>query len=160
MSHDHAIPDAEYGVVRRVEPGQQRWPQPASPTRYGVEITVPGECDSCAIKENCYSAKRVVWTTSEEELATGDSVRLEMQPGTILKATGWVYGIPLISVLFGVLAGYFLLFAGRPEQPRVLLSATLGILLMLISGTVLAKLNDWVSERITIRASLSAVPEG
>ena len=159
MSHDHVIPDAEYGVVRTVERTPSRWPQPTGPARYGVEVTVPGECDRCVIKESCYSTKRVVWTSSEQSLQTGDSVRLEMQPGTILKATGWVYGIPLISVLSGVLAGYFWLFAGRAEQPRVLLSTALGIGLMLLTGTVLAKLSDWVSTRLTINASLSPIPD-
>jgi positive regulator of sigma E activity len=101
----------------------------------------------------------MVWTTSDEALEAGDSVRLEMQPGTLIKATGWIYGIPLISVLAGVLAGYFVLFAGRTEQPRVLLSAALGIGLMLISGTILAKLNEWVSQRIAINAHAAAIPQ-
>lgn len=143
---DHRLVEAEYGVVREVErPSGSR-------ARFGIEITVPGVCDSCVIRDNCYGAGSRVWAASEEQLEPGDEVRLEMRRGTVLKATAWVYGIPLVAVLSGTLAGHRWLFATRPEEPRVLLSFALGVGLMLASGFVLARLNDWVGRRLTITA--------
>lgn len=153
MSHtDSVIPEAEYGIVRAVEQEPGTWPKPDPAPRYGIEVTVPGACDSCAVQENCYATHKMVWTDSNEQLAAGDKVRIEMQPGTILKATGWVYGIPLLAVMLGILLGYLWLFAGRPEEPRVLLSALLGVGLMLAVGTLLAKLNGWVAGRVRVVA--------
>jgi positive regulator of sigma E activity len=153
MSHtDSVIPDAEYGVVRAIDMQPGSWPHPDPAPRYGVEVTVPGECEKCGVQENCYATQKMVWTESDENLAAGDQVRIEMKPGTLLKATGWVYGIPLVAVLGGVLAGYLWLFSGRPEEPRVLLSALLGVGLMLATGTLLAKLNDWVGKRVRVVA--------
>ena len=147
---DHRLVEAEYGVVREVE---QPTGRPDAGTRtYGIEITIPGECDRCAIRGNCYGAGSQVWASSAERLEPGDSVRLEMRPRTVLKATAWVYGIPLVSVLLGTLLGHRWLFASRAEEPRVLLSFALGVATMLVSGLVLARLNSWVGQRLTITA--------
>ncbi|MFP4112868.1 MAG: SoxR reducing system RseC family protein [Spirochaetota bacterium] len=146
---EHRMVEAEYGVVREIERAE---PGSATAPRYGVEITVPGVCDSCAIKENCYGAGSVVWAQADEDLQPGDPVRLEMREGTVLKATAWVYGVPLASVFLGTLVGYRWLFASHAEEPRVLLSFGLGVGLMLLAGLVLAKLNDWIGKRLTIRA--------
>lgn len=134
--------EAEYGIVREVGQG----------ARYGVEITVPGVCDGCAIKDNCYGKGSMVWAASDDTLEPGAHVRLEMQQGTVLKATAWVYGIPLIAVLLGTVAGHTWLFADYAEQPRVLLSFALGVGLMLGAGFILARLNDWIGNRLTITA--------
>jgi positive regulator of sigma E activity len=141
---DHAMIEAEQGVVREVAD--------SGGARYGIEITVPGVCDRCAIRDNCYGAGSVVWASADEDLRPGDPVRLDMERGTVLKATAWVYGIPLVAVFLGTLAGHGWLFASRPEQTRVLLSFGMGVGLMLTAGLVLAKLNDWVGKRLTIRA--------
>jgi sigma-E factor negative regulatory protein RseC len=140
---DHHQPlQTEYGVVREIDHG----------ARYGIEITVPGACDTCAIKGNCYGTGAMVWATSHEPLDVGDQVRLQMRRGTVLKATAWVYGIPLVAIVLGILAGYMWLFAAQPEQPRVLLSFALGVGLMAAAGFLLARLNTWVAGRLTIRA--------
>ena len=173
---DHRLVEAEYGVVRELEtrePGTREASSPAAGSRarrrsgaprrsrgatarYGVEITVPGACDTCAIKDNCYGAGSLVWAQADEPLAAGDHVRLEMRRGTVLKATAWVYGIPLVAVVLGTVLGHNWLFAARPEEPRVLLSFALGVGLMLAAGFVLAKLNDWIGTRLTIRAHRTA----
>lgn len=142
---EHAMVEAEYGVVREVDDAG-RGP------RYGIEITVPGVCDRCVIKENCYGKGSMVWATASAALEPGRPVRLTMRRGTVLKATAWVYGIPLVAVVLGTLAGHSWLFANRPEEPRVLLSFALGVGLMGLAGLVLAKLNDWVGTRLTIEA--------
>ncbi|MFW6313897.1 MAG: SoxR reducing system RseC family protein [Spirochaetota bacterium] len=143
---DHRLVEAEYGVVREVQSTT------GGGERFGIEITVPGVCDSCVIRENCYGAGSRVWAASDEPLEPGEQVRLEMRKGTVLKATAWVYGIPLVAVLAGTLVGHRWLFAARPEEPRVLLSFALGVALMLASGVVLARLNDWIGRRLTITA--------
>jgi positive regulator of sigma E activity len=147
---DHRLVEAEYGVVREIEASGPQ--SGAAASRYGIEITVPGECDRCAIRGNCYGAGSRVWASSDERLAPGDTVRLEMRANTVLKATAWVYGIPLASVFGGTLLGHRWLFAAKPEEPRVLLSFALGVGVMLFAGLVLSRLNDWVGKRLTITA--------
>ena len=137
--------EAEYGVVRQTD-----LPDGGVP-RYGIEITMPGVCDRCVIKDNCYGAGSVVWAESPDRLDAGDTVRLEMRRGTVLLATSWVYGLPLAAVMIGTLLGYAL-FSSQPEQPRVLLSFALGAGLMLVTGFVLSRLNSWVGNRLHIVA--------
>ncbi len=140
--------DTEYGVVREV-PAANDGPERRL---YGIEITIPGTCDRCAIKDNCYGTGSMVYAASSDALEAGDTVRLEMRHGTVLKATAWVYGIPLVAILIGVFAGHQWLFASSPEPARVLLSVGLGAAMMVGAGRVLAKLNDWVGSRLTITA--------
>ena len=142
---DHAMVETEQGVVREVGG--------TGSARYGIEITVPGVCDRCAIKDNCYGAGSMVWASADEDLRPGDEVRLDMERGTVLKATAWVYGIPLVAVFAGTLVGHRWLFASYAEEPRVLLSFGLGVGLMLAAGFALSRLNEWVGRRLTIRAS-------
>ncbi len=139
--------ETEYGVVRRAVRET-----PDGTHRYQVEITLPGTCDRCVIRENCYGAGSVVEAVSHEPLAPGDNVRLEMRRGTVLKATAWVYGVPLTALFGGIVAGHEWLFASRAEQPRVLLSFGLGVGLLLATGYLLSRLNHWVGERLTITA--------
>ena len=141
----------EYGIVRETEnsPGASVAPRGA---RFGIEITAPGACDECVIKDNCYGSGSLVWATSNDALRRGDAVRLEMRAGTVLRATGWIYGIPLLAIAIGILSGYYLFFAGLAEQPRVLLTALLGLGLMVGAGVILSRFNDWIGSRISIRA--------
>lgn len=147
MTTDGHQVDTEYGIVREVPAaGDLKSP------RYGIEITVPGACDVCAVKGNCYGSGSMVHAYSPDALQPGEQVRLEMRRGTILKATAWVYGIPLVAILAGVLAGHQWLFASSAEPARVLLSAGLGVGMMLGAGYVLTRLNEWVGSRLTITA--------
>ena len=139
--------ETEYGIVRQVVEGV-----PEGAHRYQVEITLPGTCDRCVIRENCYGAGSVVEAVSHEPLEPGENVRLEMRRGTVLKATAWVYGIPLVALFAGVVLGHQWLFASLAEQPRVLLSFGLGVGLLLATGYLLSRLNDWVARRLTITA--------
>lgn len=149
-ANDHATIEAEQGVVREIDG--------TGSARYGIEITVPGVCDRCAIRDNCYGAGSMVWASADEDLRPGDEVRLDMRGGTVLKATAWVYGIPLVAVFTGTLAGHRWLFASHAEEPRVLLSFALGVGLMLGAGFVLSRLNQWVGRRLTIRVSRTLAP--
>ncbi len=137
----------EFGIVREIdgEPTLGR-------SRVGVEITAPGECDRCLIKENCYASGSLVWATSTSPLAPGAAVRLEMRAGTVLKATGWIYGIPLVALATGLLAGFYRFFDGMAEQPQVLLSAALGLSLMGVAGALMSRFNEWIGSRISIQA--------
>lgn len=139
--------ETEYGVVRKAVEGA-----PAGAHRYQVEITLPGTCDRCVIRENCYGAGSVVEAVSREPLQEGEDVRLEMRRGTVLKATAWVYGIPLIALFGGIVLGHQWLFESLAEQPRVLLSFGVGVGSLLATGCLLSRLNQWVGRRLTITA--------
>jgi positive regulator of sigma E activity len=144
----HDTVDTEYGIVREVPADDTVTGRPI----YGVEITIAGTCDRCVIKESCYGTGSMVHAASPDALEAGDTVRLEMRHGTILRATAWIYGIPLVAILTGVLAGHQWIFASSAEPARVLLSVGLGAAMMAAAGYVLAKLNDWVGSRLTITA--------
>lgn len=139
----------EYGVVREAPALDDAI---SGEHEYGVEITAPGSCNACVIKENCYGTGAMVRARSSQPLRAGESVRLEMRAGTVLRATVWVYGIPLLALIAGLLPGHYLFFSGLVEQQRVLLSAGLGLGLMFAAGWVLSRLNDWIGRRVTIRA--------
>ena len=141
-----ALEDVEYGIVREVAA------EPAGPGRYGVEITLPGACDRCAVRGNCYGAGSLVWAASAEPLRPGDEVRLEMRSHTVLKATAWVYGTPLAGLLAGTVAGHQWLFVRMPDEPRVLLSFGLGLALLAASGYAMFRLNERVARRLSITA--------
>lgn len=158
-SETQAGTQIEYGVVREADGAMRSGidlSSSGSSFRYGVEITAPGACDTCVIKENCYGSGATVWAEAETELSIGDSVRLEMRPGTVLRATGWVYGIPLLALAAGLLIGYYLLFGTATEQTRVLLSAGLALGGMVGAGAVLTRFNDWIGNRVTIKAFRTA----
>ncbi len=147
QAESHAAVETEYGIVRQVVEQS-----PEGTHRYQVEITLPGTCDRCVIRENCYGAGSVVEAVSHELLEPGEDVRLEMRRGTVLKATAWVYGVPLAALVAGIAIGHQWLFASLAEQPRVLLSFGTGVGLLLATGYLLSRLNHWVGERLTITA--------
>lgn len=136
----------EYGIVREVEAS------PFGGSQYGVEITVPGVCDKCVIKDNCYGKGSLVWADAPGPLHPGDAVCLEMKQGTVLGATAWVYGLPLIAVLLGTIVGHELFFGGMASGPRVLLSFGVGLALMGLAGLVMHRLSHWVAQRLRITA--------
>lgn len=141
-----ALTDVEYGIVREVAA------EAAGRGRYGVEITLPGACDRCAVRGNCYGAGSLVWAASAEPLQPGDEVRLEMRSHTVLKATAWVYGTPLAGLLAGTIAGHQWLFASLSDEPRVLLSFGLGLALLAAAGYAMFRLNERVAQRLSITA--------
>ena len=52
---EHRMVEAEYGVVREVEHDAGSSDGSHSrPSRYGIEITVPGVCDKCVSKDTGY----------------------------------------------------------------------------------------------------------
>ena len=121
-------------------------------TRYGVEIIASDSCERCALVENCHGVGSVVWVNSTAELSVGQSVQLQLVPGTIMKATGWLYGLPLTAVVAGVLTGYLWLFSGSAESTRVLLSTATGLGMMLAVGTVMYRVNYRLHEPLTLLA--------
>ncbi|MFP4432199.1 MAG: SoxR reducing system RseC family protein [Spirochaetaceae bacterium] len=149
---EHRLLEAEYGVVREVE-------QTAfGGTQYGVEITVPGVCDKCAIKDNCYGKGSLVWADAPRPLRPGDAVCLEMKNGTVLAATAWVYGLPLVAVLLGTLLGHEVVFDGLSPEPRVLLSFGAGLALMGLVGIAMHRLRHWIAQRVRITAEPTGEP--
>ena len=155
-AHDHGMVEAEYGVVREVRVESDGALSVAVHAvgvhAVGVQVTVPGACDRCAIRENCYGAGSLVWAETEDDLAPGETVRLEMRPGTILAATAWVYGIPLAAVVAGTLGAWAGPFRQFAEHSRVLSSFGVGVAMMLVAGFVLSRLNRWIGGKLRIVA--------
>jgi len=49
----------------------------------------------------------------------GDSVRLSLKGGSIISASFWVYGVPLLGIVFGSIVGSFLADESRQFIPAV-----------------------------------------
>lgn len=149
---EHRLVEAEYGIVREVEATA------FGGSQYGVEITVPGVCDKCVIKDNCYGKGSLVWADAPRPLRPGDPVCLEMKKGTVLAATAWVYGLPLAAVFLGTLMGHEVLFDRMAPEPRVLLSFGLGVAMMGLAGLVMHRLSPWIGQKLRITAAPTAEP--
>lgn len=134
--------------------------------RLEVQVTTPGACDSCPIHDNCYGAGKTVWLPKQDGIGRGDRVRFSISNGSVLKISALVYGVPLLAVLAGILAGYLWLFRSMPSDPKTLLSVAVGAALFLASGFVISRLDphirDGLSYSITradaSRGTLPAAP--
>lgn len=121
--------------------------------QYGVEVVGSGACESCALVKNCHGVGSIVWTRSATTLYVGQIVHLEMLPGAVLRVAGWGYGMPLVAVVAGILAGYLWLFAGSAENVRVLLSTATGIGTMLAVGVLMSRMGHRLAKRSIVRAT-------
>ncbi|MDK2564661.1 SoxR reducing system RseC family protein [Romboutsia sedimentorum] len=71
----------------------------------------------------------------------GDKVKVNMETVNVLKAAAIVYTVPLIALLIGTIATYFILNLSKINVDIEVVSGSVGIGLMLLSFVVL-KLND------------------
>jgi sigma-E factor negative regulatory protein RseC len=71
----------------------------------------------------------------------GDKVKVNMETVNVLKAAAIVYTVPLIALLIGTIATYFILNLSKINVDVEVVSGSVGIGLMLLSFVVL-KLND------------------
>mgnify|MGYP006303972445 CR=1 FL=1 len=81
-----------------------------------LRIIVPGECEKCGVKDNCYGNNRHITVPKRPGLDIGDEVDLSIRNISVLKMTGLIYGIPLIGLIVGLFSGYFLFFRAFTEE--------------------------------------------
>jgi positive regulator of sigma E activity len=139
----------EYGVVTRV-------------SDYGtdVQITMPGACDHCSIREACHAAGQVVTVPDQQSLKPQQVVRLRITNASILQATLVVYGIPFAAMLIGLFGTYFSIFAHHGEDSRVLFSFAVGTALLVASGFLVAYLDKRIERRFRyLLEPVAQIPE-
>nr|WP_246082044.1 SoxR reducing system RseC family protein [Peptacetobacter hominis] len=71
----------------------------------------------------------------------GDHVIVSMEHMNILKAAAYVYIVPMIALIAGIVIAYYVLGMAGVESGREIISAVIGIVLMAVSYLYL-KFND------------------
>ncbi len=95
-----------------------------------------GECGACHVGKN----QMEMILTSENSIGAqvGDEVELNIETVDFLSAVLIMYGIPLISLVLGILSGYYMLIAiGISEGMAQGIAALIGLFLMGISYAVI-----------------------
>lgn len=89
----------EQGIVVRVEDGKA-W----------VRTTPTSACEGCSAKGSCHSVgeEKEVRVLNSPGARVGDRIVLCMDTGPLLRATFLLYVVPILSLLFGALAGEWL----------------------------------------------------
>jgi positive regulator of sigma E activity len=113
-----------------------------------LRIIVPGECDKCGVKDNCYGNNRVISVPKRPGLVIGDEVDLSIRNISVLKMTGLIYGIPLIGLIVGLFSGYFLFFRSFTEDPRILLSVSVCVVCFFLAGSLVSRLEKRAGKRL------------
>jgi positive regulator of sigma E activity len=126
----------EYGVVRATD-GQETT----------VEITMPGECESCDAHEACRRAGGLLTARSRDTVSVGQSVRLRVKGVSLLGATSVVYGLPLAALFLGLLAGYFS-FISRGEDLAVGMATAIGVICLVFAGMIVRALDAKLGARV------------
>lgn len=127
----------EYGIVTKAEDGKLE-----------VRVTAPGACDSCPIHDSCYASGNVVSVPQQGGFRVNDQVRFSITNASVLKISALVYGLPLIGVLAGIVVGYLVLFRSMADDPRILASVGLGVVLFLAAGYVVSRLDRVIKNRL------------
>lgn len=100
----------EEGVVVGIEGGIAR-----------VRIEPKGTCDSCASAGTCGMRPDTAGVLSAVNVAgarIGQRVRVTMKPGIVLKASLFLYGIPLTdAIVFAIVAKIMAVRTGLPGDP-------------------------------------------
>jgi positive regulator of sigma E activity len=113
-----------------------------------VRISQPEQCDTCAVRENCYSHGNVLTVPRTPGIGAADQVRVVITNTSVLGLSALVYGVPLIAVLLGIILGYSLLFAGFGDTARTLASLGLGLGLMAVAALVVRHVSRHIAENI------------
>ena len=77
--------------------------------RAKVAITRSEACGSCPAKSMCSTASgniNVLEVRNPVEARAGQTVIIELQPGTLVKATAMVYLLPTVAMVAGATAGW------------------------------------------------------
>lgn len=132
----------EYGVVERIHG-----------SKMDIRIDVPGSCDACAIRESCYGRGHVITVPRDDSVMESDRVHLEIEKASVLGLSAIVYGLPLVALFAGVLAGYYGFFAHAGEGARVLGSFVLSIALVVASAVAVRHLSRRLTQRVEYHTS-------
>ena len=147
----HEYSDMEVAVVRGTR--SARDPHGGSDLEYDVEIVESGGCSACALATTCKGTGSRLQARSHRRLRIGQLVRLEPLPGSVLRATGLVYGLPLAVVLVAVFVVYFGLSDAVAESVRVGLSVAAASIAMAMSGIAMARVQRRIASRVGLRAT-------
>jgi positive regulator of sigma E activity len=113
-----------------------------------VSIVVPGDCENCGVKDSCYAVDKHLLVPAKDDISVNDRVRVVVRDLSVLKITAFVYGLPLVFLLAGVLAGYYLFFAAVPENPRILATAGITALFFIVSGFIVSKIDKRLKHKM------------
>lgn len=150
-STQHEYSDLEVGIVRGTR--SARDPHGGSDLEYEVEIVESGACGACALATACKGTGARLQARSHLRLRIGQLVRLEPLPGSVLKATGLVYGLPLAMVLVAVFVVYLGLSDAVAETVRVGLSVAAAAIAVAMSGIAMARVQRRIASRVGLRAT-------
>jgi positive regulator of sigma E activity len=99
-----------------------------------VKIIKTGACECCSARVFCISDndKNLISALSDYNLEPGDEVRISIPGKNITSASTYIYGIPLLLIIAGMLIGHYL-FAENKEIFSALISL---VLIGIYSGIV------------------------
>ncbi len=117
-------------------------------TELEVSIVVPGDCENCGVKDSCYAVDKHLYVPAKDDISLNDRVRVVAKDLSVLKITAFVYGLPLLFLLTGVLAGYYLFFSAMTENPRILSTAGFTALLFIVSGFIVSKIDKRLKHKM------------
>ncbi len=95
-----------------------------------VRIESTADCDECSAKLLCRTtpaSERVLTIRDDIGVAVGDAVEIHVRGSSVLRASLLLYGVPLVLLLAGVVAGMRLW--APPGMPREAWSALVGVVL-------------------------------
>jgi positive regulator of sigma E activity len=78
--------------------------------------------------------------------SVGDEVQVALETKSFMKMTLWAYGFPLVMLLFGILLGNYY-FQRMGFSNYELLSFAVGMLLLVLSYTILGKVDKKASKK-------------
>ena len=113
-----------------------------------VRIDVAGSCGSCPIKDYCYGNERVVWMPKKEAIRVGEQVRFSVSNFSVLKISALVYGIPLISLIAGIVIGYLVFFRSLADDPKILLAVFTGAVFFALAAYAVSRLDKTQKNRL------------
>lgn len=95
-----------------------------------VRIERAADCEECSAKLFCQTtpaSERVLTIRDDVGVAVGDAVEIHVRGSSVLRASLLLYGVPLVLLLAGVVAGMRLW--APPGLPREAWSALVGVVL-------------------------------
>lgn len=100
-------------------------------------------CASCGA--GCAPSSAVVDVKNILNASVGDEVQVTLETKSFMKMTLWAYGFPLIMLLVGILLGNYY-FKNLGFGNYELLSFVVGIILLVVSYTILGKIDKKASK--------------
>ncbi|HPC38716.1 MAG TPA: SoxR reducing system RseC family protein [Exilispira sp.] len=106
----------------------------------GIAVKVEGveECEICAIKANCGQKRGdILYLPFKEGFTIGDRVKIKIISVSLLNASVFIYLIPLVLFIIGILFSYLILFSKYQELERASFSFLIGIVILFPYGLLL-----------------------